>query len=71
MESGEPILIIRTHNEVMAIRFTPDGKTLILGDGKRVVMYPLDFSSLQTDPRAQLEEAERSLGKELEGFQLR
>jgi WD40 repeat protein/tRNA A-37 threonylcarbamoyl transferase component Bud32 len=69
--SGEPILIIRTHNEVMAIRFTPDGNTLALGDGKRVVMYPLDFSAVQTDPRAQLKQAERSLGKLLKGFQLK
>jgi len=71
VESGQPILIIRTHNEVMAIRFTPDGKTLALGDGRRVVMYQLDFSALQTDPRAQLAEAERSLGKHLDGFQLK
>ena len=55
----------------MAIRFTPDGKNLALGDGRRVVMYPLDFSAVQADPRTQLQEAEGSLGKELEGFQLK
>jgi len=71
VESGQPILIIRTHNEVMAIRFTPDGKTLALGDGRRMVMYPLDFSALQTDPREQLSKAEKSLGKHLDGFQLK
>ena len=71
VESGQPILIIRTHNEVMAIRFTPDRMALALDNGPRVVMYPLDFSALQTDPQAQLRQAERSLGRHLDGFQLK
>jgi WD40 repeat protein/serine/threonine protein kinase len=53
-ETGELLLIINTSLEASGIAFSLDGKTLAVGDGTLLNLYPMDFSMLDVDPEAAL-----------------
>ncbi|MGI5864398.1 MAG: protein kinase domain-containing protein [Myxococcales bacterium] len=67
----ETLLIIPTSREAVGVAFSPDGKSLVIGDGTDVKVYPLDFSALTADPTKLLTDAEAHAGLRLEGFELK
>ncbi len=69
--SAKPMLIINVSMEAVAISFSPNSTTLAVGDDKRVLLYPMDFSSLNADPVELLKNAERAAGAYLDGFDLK
>jgi eukaryotic-like serine/threonine-protein kinase len=68
--SAQPFLRLRVSQSVVALDFSPDGRTLAVGDAKVVRFYPIDFSSLQISPRDQVRQAEQAAGLHLAGFNL-
>ena len=69
--SAEPMLVIHTSIEAVALSFSPDSKTLAVGDDERVLLYPMDFSFLKADPVDLLRNAEKAAGATLDGFDLK
>ncbi len=71
--TGRQLLIIETTNmtEANALEFSPDGKSIVISDGKTLVVYPLDLSILSLDPAEALEKAQQSAGMVLEGVELK
>ncbi|MBQ4333842.1 MAG: hypothetical protein IJC63_00585, partial [Myxococcaceae bacterium] len=55
----ELLLIINTAMEATGIAFSRDDRTLAIGDGTHLSLYPMDFSLLDVDPEAALQEAAR------------
>lgn len=53
-ETGELLLIINTAMEATGIAFSIDEKTLAVGDGTILALYPMDFSLLDVDPNEAL-----------------
>jgi WD40 repeat protein/serine/threonine protein kinase len=70
LENRKPLLEIPASREVVAIDFSPDGRLLAIGDGEEVKLYPVEFSTLDTDPQQLLAKAEQHAGMKLMGFQL-
>jgi WD40 repeat protein/serine/threonine protein kinase len=70
LDDRKPLLKIPASREVVAIDFSPDGGQLAVGDGEEVKLYPVEFSTLDTDPQKLLAEAEQQAGMNLAGFQL-
>jgi WD40 repeat protein len=66
-----PRLVLTTDSQAIAAVFSPDGKTLAVGDAHVVRLYPVDLTSLERDPAVVLGEAEAALGARLDGFELR
>ena len=58
--TGELLLIINTVMEATGIAFSRDDRTLAIGDGTHLSLYPMDFSLLDVDPQAALQEAARA-----------
>jgi WD40 repeat protein/serine/threonine protein kinase len=70
LDTGENLLVLRLSAEGMSAQPSPDGRTLAVVDGVQIKLFPLDLSSLDADPRRQLETAEREAGLRLDGFRL-
>lgn len=58
-ETGELLLIVNTVLEATGIAFSNDEKTLAVGDGTILALYPMDFSLLDVDPRVELASSSR------------
>lgn len=68
--SGELRLTLRASIPVLAVRFTPDGRSLLFGDDDVIRRYALDFSARDEDPEELLDRAEADVGMKLDGFAL-
>ncbi|MBU1241511.1 protein kinase, partial [Myxococcota bacterium] len=66
--TGKMLLVLHATRESISAEFSPDGKTLLYGDGNYVRMVPLDFSVADKNPRELLEAIQRRSGLKLEGF---
>jgi eukaryotic-like serine/threonine-protein kinase len=66
-KTSEALLSLRSTHEVNAVEFSPDGKTLVIGEGNNVAFYPLDFSDMDADPVQRLSEAEQAVGRRVDG----
>ncbi len=65
--TGRMLLVLHSARESISAEFSPDGKTLLYGDGNDVRMVPVDFSLVDKDPRELLEAAQKRSGLKLDG----
>ena len=65
-----PVLRLRFGSGVADIDFSPDSKTLAVGAGFDVALFPLDLQALESDPSLLLNDAEAAIGMTLMGFDL-
>lgn len=70
LDGGTPDVVISSRQSITGIAFTPDGRSLAVGDVETGRIYPLDFSHLGDPPRHQLRAAESAAGVVLDGFNL-
>ncbi len=70
VNSGRPLLRIRTTGGATGAVFSPDGNRLAVTDHDDVVLYPLTFPAPGRDPRRLQADAERLAGLKLSTFEL-
>jgi WD40 repeat protein/serine/threonine protein kinase len=70
LDGETPDVVIGSRQSVMGIAFTPDGRSLAVGDVETGRLYPLDFTHLGDPPRRQLRAAQTAAGATLDGFEL-
>jgi len=57
-----PLLVFPTSTEAIATAFSPDKRTVAVGDAGQAVLYPLDLSGLDRPAMELLDQAARRLG---------
>lgn len=67
-DTGEKLLILNLAYSGYSASFSPDGRNFALSDGALIKMFPLILDLWKEDPALLLKDAERNMGKKLEGF---
>jgi eukaryotic-like serine/threonine-protein kinase len=68
VKTGRLLLVLKTARESYTIDFSPDGKTLLYGDGNEVKMVPMEISKSNEEPEKILKSVQESSGLKLKGF---
>jgi len=72
LPQGEAVLELQTDSSVTGVAFSPDSRTLAVGDRYDIRLYPLDFGGAEeASPAELLRQAELAAGRSLDGFELR
>ena len=66
--SGEALLILDDMQDMVGVCFREEGQDLLVADGERVRIFPLDFSIRSADPQRLLRAAEEAAGVKIDGF---
>jgi WD40 repeat protein len=63
-------LVLETAQSVVTVQVSPDGRTVVVGDGETARMYPVDPDAVLGAPAALLQRASVAAGLALDGFNL-